>query len=106
MRAADTRAMGYELEVEAGAIRPETDGDDSGVVHFDDRRLEDRWQRCDERLTAALTHYRSLRGRVSSSEPAWQAAQLRVAEARQRRQELYDAIVQLHGVRTAVRPAG
>ena len=97
--------MGYELEVEAGAIRPEADCDDSGVAHFDDRRLEDRWQRGNERLAAALAHYRSLRGRVSSSEPAWQAAQLRVAEARQRRQELYDAIVQLDGRRSAVLPA-
>ena len=99
MRAADTRAMGYELEVEASAIRPDAAGDDGGVAYLDDRREQDLWQRCNERLAAALAHYRSLRGRVGSTEPAWQAAQLRVAEARQRQQELYDEIVHLDGAR-------
>ena len=81
--------MGYELEVEAGASLPQAAGDAAGVW------LEDRWQRSGERLAAALAHYRSLRGRVGSAEPAWQAAQLHLAEARQRQQELYDEIVRL-----------
>ena len=100
--------MGYELEVEARAAPPDAGGDD-GCAHLEnryleDRRLEDRWQRCNARLAAALAHYCSLRGRVSSAEPAWHAAQLRIAEARQRQQELYDEIVRLeaaHGATSA-----
>jgi hypothetical protein len=91
--------MGYELEVEAGAAVPDAGGDDACALYREDRYLEDRWQRCDERLVAALAHYRSLRGRVDRAEPAWQAAQLRVAEARQRRQELYDEIVRFEATR-------
>jgi|GEM_PF-832396 len=96
--------MGYELEVEASAAAPGAGGSDACVAYREDRSLEDRWQRANERLAAALAHYRSLRGRVDSAEPAWQAAQLRVAEARQRQQELFDEIVRLATVRGATSP--
>ena len=80
--------MGYELEVEARAFRPSLDGE-SFVS------LERRWSRANDRLAAALADYQSLRGRVHSTDPQWQAAQLRVAEARQRQREVHDEIERL-----------
>lgn len=76
--------MGYELEAPAPVTFPELDGD------LRLQALERRWQLANERLAAALTGYRALRGRVASDHPAWQAAQLRVAQARQRCREAGD----------------
>jgi len=93
--------MGYELEVEASAAVPDAGADAAYMSDPEHRYLENRWQRASERLAAALAHYRGLRGRVGSAEPAWQAAQLRIAEARQREQELFDEVVRLEAARGA-----
>ena len=79
--------MGYELE--APALFVELDGDDR------QQALERRWQLANERLAAVLTGYHALRGRVPSDDPAWLAAQLRVAQARQRCREAGDEL-ELH----------
>jgi hypothetical protein len=93
--------MGYELEAPTPAAVPELDGDgDSGR-----QALERRWQHAYERLAAALAGCRAVRGRVAPCDPAWLAAQLRVAQARQRCREasddleLYASDVQLLAVR-------
>ena len=77
--------MGYELE----APPPIVSGPDD-----DGRRqaLERRWQRVNERLAAALAGYHALRGRVAADDPAWLAAQLRLAQARQRCREASDEL--------------
>jgi len=79
--------MGYELE--APALFAELDGDDR------QQALERRWQVANERLAAVLTGYHALRGRVPADDPAWLAAQLRVAQARQRCREAGDEL-ELH----------
>jgi hypothetical protein len=76
--------MGYELESAAPLNAPELDGDRRLQV------LERRWQLANERLGAALGGYRALRGHVPPDDPAWLAAQLRVAQARQRCREASD----------------
>jgi len=87
--------MGYELEAPP-VIFAECDGD------LRQQALERRWQFANERLAAALTGYHALRGHVAPDSPAWQAAQLRVAQARQRCREASDEL-ELHG--SALRPA-
>ena len=79
MRGADAAAMGYELETTLRA-----NDSDRGWV---DRRLEQRWQRADQRLFAALKAYAAVRRTGAPGEPAWIAAQLRLAEARLRWRE-------------------
>lgn len=76
--------MGYELE----APLPPTPSapDDDGRR----QTLERRWQRANERLAAALAGYHALRGRVAADDPASHAAQLRLAQARQRCREASD----------------
>jgi hypothetical protein len=54
--------------------------------------LDVRWARAHRRLAEALAEGRDLRHCVAPGEPAWIAAQLRVAEARQRCQELADEL--------------
>jgi hypothetical protein len=81
--------MGYELEAPPAWGAPDLDGDVRQQV------LERRWQLANERLAAALAGYRALRGHVAPDDPAWLAAQLRVAQARQRCREASDEL-QLH----------
>lgn len=71
--------MGYELETVLRAA----EGDRGWV----DRRLEQRWQRADQRLFAALQAYAAVRRSSAPGEPAWIAAQLSLAEARLRWRE-------------------
>ncbi len=76
--------MGYELEAAAPLNMPELDGDRRLQV------LERRWQLANGRLGAALAGYQALRGGVAPDDPAWLAAQLRLAQARQRCREAGD----------------
>jgi hypothetical protein len=76
--------MGYELE--APAPLSVAGSDDEGRQQV----LERRWQRANDRLAAALTGYHALRGRLAADDPAWLAAQLRLAQARQRCREADD----------------
>ena len=76
--------MGYELEAPAPVAYADVDGDDL------QQALERRWQSTNERLAAMLTGYHSLRGKVAPDDPAWLAAQLRLAQARQRCREAGD----------------
>jgi hypothetical protein len=78
--------MGYELEAPLPPLV-------SGSID-DDRQqaLERRWQRANERLAAALTGYHALHGRVAADDPAWLAAQLRLAQARQCCREASDEL--------------
>jgi hypothetical protein len=76
--------MGYELEAPAPVAFPELDGD------LRQQALERRWQLTNERLAVALTGCHALRGRVPPDDPAWLAAQLRLAQARQRCREASD----------------
>jgi hypothetical protein len=80
--------MGYELE----AAPPAWDH-----VGADPRAtaLERRWQRANDRLAALLAHYTALRGRAEPGEAEWLAAQLHVAEARQRCHELVEEATRL-----------
>jgi hypothetical protein len=78
--------MGYELEA---TLPPIVAGpDDEGHQ----QALERRWRRANERLAAALTGYHALRGRVAADDPAWLAAQLRLAQSRQRCREVSDEL--------------
>ena len=77
--------MGYELEAPAAATIPDP-GEDAA-----DAALERRWQLSNERLAAALAGYAMLHGHAGPDDPAWRAAQLRVAQARQRCREASDA---------------
>jgi len=81
--------MGYELEAPALLCFPKPDGDRR------QQALERRWQLANERLAAALGGYHALRGRVPPDDPAWVAAQLRLAQARQRCREAGDDL-ELH----------
>jgi len=76
--------MGYELEAHAPTAFAEVDRDER------QQALERRWQVANERLAAVLVAYRALRREVPSDDPAWVAAQLRVAQARQRCREASD----------------
>jgi hypothetical protein len=76
--------MGYELEAPVPVSVAELDDDGR------QQALERRWQLANERLAAALSGYRDLRGRVAPDHPAWLAAQLRLAQARQRCREASD----------------
>jgi hypothetical protein len=78
--------MGYELESAAPPPRPDADGDPRLEA------LERRWHVANDRLAAALAGYRELRGQAASGDPAWIAAQLRVAQARQRCREAGEAL--------------
>jgi len=79
--------MGYELELMTVARRPR------GQAPAAASSVQVRWLAANRRLAAALGHYRGLRGHLAPGDPAWLAAQLRVAEARQRCRELEDALV-------------
>jgi hypothetical protein len=76
--------MGYELDAPLPLTASAPDDDGRQQV------LERRWQRANERLAAALAGYHALRGRVAAGDPAWHAAQLRLAQARQRCREASD----------------
>jgi hypothetical protein len=76
--------MGYELEAPLPAESPALDADDRHGL------LESRWQLAQQRLAAALAGYAALRGRSTPDDPVWLAAQLRVAQARQRCREASD----------------
>jgi len=78
--------MGYELEAPAPAVFPGHDDD------LRQQALERRCQLANERLAAALTGYWALRGRVAPGNPAWQAAQLRLAQARHSCREARDEL--------------
>ena len=78
--------MGYELETASSAAPLDVAAD----VRFEP--LERRWHAANGRLAVALAGYRSLRGQVAPDDPVWIAAQLRVAEARQRCREVADEI--------------
>ncbi len=76
--------MGYELEAAPPAA--------AGYVEADSRAaaLGRRWQYANERLAALLADYTALRGRAEPGEAEWLAAQLDLAEARQRCHELVE----------------
>jgi len=78
--------MGYEIEalLVAGHRR------EAGSPDLDSLRA--RWRTANRRLAAALAGYRALHGVLACGDPAWIAAQLRIAEARQRCRELADAL--------------
>ncbi len=77
--------MGYELEVRPASNHLAIDPD-AGVSE-----LERRWLLANERLADALARYTSLRGQLTAGDPAWIAAQLQLAWARQRCHEAGDA---------------
>ncbi len=75
--------MGFELELESNVARVRRG-------RGWDRRagsLVEQWQRACERFEIAHAALAALRGHVSIDDPRWIAAQLGVAEARQRRHE-------------------
>jgi len=76
--------MGYELEAPPPPLAAALEADER------DRALERHWRRANERLAAALAAYRALQGRVATDDPSWLAAQLRLAQARQRCREAGD----------------
>jgi hypothetical protein len=76
--------MGYELEVRPASNDSAIDPD-VGVSE-----LERRWLLANERLADALARYTSLRGQLTAGDPAWIAAQLQLAWARQRCHEAGD----------------
>lgn len=78
--------MGYELEATAPPAFAEIDRDDR------EQALERRWQIANERLAAALAACRALRHQVPPDDPVWVAAQLRLAQARQRCREASDGL--------------
>ena len=71
--------MGYELE--PAALSAPLEGT------WIDRRLALRWQRADDRLVAAMRAYAAVRRTAEPGDAVWIAAQLRLAEARQRWRE-------------------
>ena len=99
MSGRDPETMGYELEAPAPMAYAEGDADDR------QQALERRWQSANERLAAVLTGYHSLRGHVAPDDPEWLAAQLRVAQARQRCREAGDDLeLYANAVRQATFP--
>jgi hypothetical protein len=78
--------MGYELDAALPGVFAEPGGDGRYAA------LERRWRLANERLAAALGGYHALRGRVAADDPAWLAAQLRLAQARQRCREASDEL--------------
>ena len=83
--------MGYELESTPAAASPELDVDRRY------RAIERRWRLANEQLAAALVGYRTLRGRLAPGDPAWLAAQLHLAQTRQRCREASDELEHLDG---------
>lgn len=81
--------MGYELESARPRLHLVADDPEPAG------RVEQRWRRANEHLAAALADYAALRGRALPGEPAWIAAQLRVAEARRRCRALADDVAYL-----------
>jgi hypothetical protein len=81
--------MGYELESPRAPLRLLAEDPDAAGW------LEQRWLRANERLAEALADYAALRGRAQPGEPAWIAAQLRIAEARRRCRALADDVAYL-----------
>lgn len=81
--------MGYELELRIREPRARHDLDHRCIV------LERRWQRANARVEDALAAVVALRGFAPHGAPARVAAELRLAEARRRRQELADEIERL-----------
>lgn len=75
--------MGYELE--APTI-------DDYAIAADLRFLERTWLDAQRRLSEAVARTRTLKGLVENDDPVWLAAQIRVAEARQRCREATDAL--------------
>jgi hypothetical protein len=77
----------------------------TAVIPFPGARLPDRvalrlgltvrWQRANARLAAALTDWRAFSGRRDAGNSDWVAAQLRLAEARQRAREAADELAAL-----------
>ena len=88
--------MGYELEAPAPMAVHELDGERRHAA------LGRRWQLANERLAAALAGYQALRGRVARDDSAWVAAQLRVAQARQRCREVSDELELLCDLRLSL----
>jgi sugar-specific transcriptional regulator TrmB len=70
--------MGYELEVVPPAAADYVEVEPRAAA------LERRWQRANERLAALLADYTTLCRRAEPGQPEWLAAQLDLAEARQR----------------------
>lgn len=88
MRPGEASSMGYELEA---IIRPRHGAD----LDSHQAMLEARWEKANARLAEALASYAALRGKVLPGDPGWLAAQLRIAEARQRCREISDALALL-----------
>lgn len=78
--------MGYEVEATAHY----RSGNDDLAVRHD--VLKQRWRRANGRLAASLASYAAMRGHAVPGDPQWLAAQLRIAEARQRCREVADDI--------------
>ncbi len=78
--------MGYELESPVARARPDPAEDERY------RALEHRWRLANERLAAALGGCHALRGHAARGDEAWIAAQLRLAQARQRCREVADEV--------------
>lgn len=83
--------MGFELEVDA-VIRQRP-----GSSDLDDRvsLLTRRWAEAEERVAHAQGCWHALRGHVSPGDPRLIGAQLKLAQARHRRRELYEEIGRL-----------
>ena len=75
----DAGEVGYELEAASS-----TNGSRHARLQ---RVLATRWHLADERLASALREYAAVRRTATPGEPAWVAAQLKLAEARLRWRE-------------------
>jgi hypothetical protein len=78
--------MGYELEIPTW---------EEYAATADLRFLERVWAESHRRLAEAVSRTRTLKGLVENDDPVWLAAQIRVAEARQRCREATDALTEL-----------
>ena len=78
--------MGYELESAAGAAFADGPDDPGGAA------LERDWLRAHDRLRAALAYAAAVRRCLGADDPEAIAAELAVAEARQRCLELMAAV--------------
>jgi hypothetical protein len=85
--ARDAAHVGYELEAAPPASHPGHGGLE--------RALAARWHRAEERLASALREYAAVRRVATAGDPAWVAAQLKVAEARLRWRECAEHAEQL-----------
>ncbi|MBS0395875.1 MAG: hypothetical protein JSR54_14740 [Proteobacteria bacterium] len=81
--------MGYELESPVARGGPDPAEDERY------RALERHWRLANERLAVAISGCHALRGHVARGEEAWVAAQLRLAQARQRCREVADEVERL-----------